>query len=123
MKHVLFGILFFMTGSISFAQTANTASCTSAKNLKDGVISGKIELTLPTQLSPDDVASYAKYYEPFFYVDFNSKNHTATFQMVSNTSESRRVILRFLSANQIQGVVVDGKSYQLQDFFQNFLEK
>jgi hypothetical protein len=112
-----------MTGSISFAQTANTASCPSAKNLKDGVISGKIELTLPTQLSPDDVASYAKYYEPFFYVDFNSKNHTATFQMVSNTSESRRVILRFLSANQIQGVVVDGKSYQLQDFFQNFLEK
>ena len=123
MKNILFGILFFMTGSISFAQIANTASCPSAKNLKDGVISGKIELTMPVQLSPEDVAGYAKYYEPFFYVDFNSKNHMATFQMVSNTSESRRVILRFLSANQIQAVVVDGKSYQLQDFFQNFLEK
>jgi hypothetical protein len=43
--------------------------------------------------------------------------------MVSNTPESRRVILRFLSANQIQTVLVDGKSYQLADFYQNFLEK
>jgi hypothetical protein len=112
-----------VTGSISFAQSANSASCSSSKNLHEGVVSGKIELILPSQLSPEDVASYAKYYEPFFYVDFNSKNHVATFQMVSNTSESRRVILRFLSANQIQTVVVDGKSYQLQDFYQNFLEK
>jgi hypothetical protein len=123
MKHVLFGILFFLTGSISIAQTANTASCPSSKMLKEGVSSGKIEVTLPSPLSPEDVASYAKYYEPFFFVDFNSKNHVATFQMVSNTADSRRVILRFLSANQIQIVVVDGKSYQLQDFYQNFLEK
>lgn len=123
MKHVLFGILFFLTGSISFGQTANTASCPSSKNLKSGIASGKIEVTLPNQLTPEDVASFAKYYEPFFFVDFNSKNHVATFQMVTNTPESRRVILRFLSANQIQIVVVDGKSYQLQDFYQNFLEK
>ncbi|MEY3843588.1 MAG: hypothetical protein RL293_10 [Bacteroidota bacterium] len=123
MKHVLFGILFFLSGSISFAQTANTASCPSSKNLKEGVASGKIEVTLPNQLSPEDVATFAKYYEPFFFVDFNSKNHVATFQMVNNTSDSRRVILRFLSANQIQTVLVDGKSYQLQDFYQNFLEK
>ncbi|MEI8116524.1 MAG: hypothetical protein WCH03_03205 [Flavobacteriia bacterium] len=123
MKHVLFGILFFLTGSISFGQTTNTASCPSSKNLKSGVASGKIEVTLPNQLSPEDVASFAKYYEPFFFVDFNSKNHVATFQMVTNTPESRRVILRFLSANQIQSVLVDGKSYQLQDFYQNFLEK
>lgn len=123
MKHVLFGILFFLSGSISFAQTANTASCPLSKNLKEGVASGKIEVTLPNQLSPEDVATFAKYYEPFFFVDFNSKNHVATFQMVNNTADSRRVILRFLSANQIQTVLVDGKSYQLQDFYQNFLEK
>jgi len=123
MKHVLFGILFFLSGSISFAQTANTASCPSSKNLKEGVASGKIEVTLPNQLSPEDVANFAKYYEPFFFVDFNSKNHVATFQMVNNTADSRRVILRFLSANQIQTVLVDGKSYQLHDFYQNFLEK
>lgn len=123
MKHVLFGILLFFTGSISFAQTVNTASCSSSKQLKEGVSSGKIEVILPSHLTPEDVASYAKYYEPFFFVDFNSKNHTATFQMVSNTAESRRVILRFLSANQIQTITVDGRSYQLQDFYQKFLEK
>jgi hypothetical protein len=123
MKHVLFGILFFVTGSISFAQTTNFASCPSSNNLKEGVISGKIEMTLPNQLSPEDVASNAKYYEPFFLVDFNSKNHKATFNMVSNTPNSRRVILRFLAANQIHTVVVEGKSLQLQDFYQNFLEK
>ncbi len=123
MKHVLFGILFFITGSISIAQTANTASCSSLRNLKEGVVSGKIEVTLPSQLSSEDVANFAKYYEPFFNVDFNSMSHVATFQMVSNTADSRRVILRFLSASQIQTVIVDGKSYFLQDFYQNFLEK
>ena len=96
MKHVFFGVLFFLTGSISIAQTANTASCSSTKNVKEGVLSGNIEVILPSQLSPEDVASFAKYYEPFFFVDFNSKNHIATFQMVTNTPESRRVILRFL---------------------------
>jgi hypothetical protein len=123
MKHVLFGILFLFSACISFAQTANSATCSSVKNLKEGVSKGKIELTLPSQLSPEDVASYAKYYEPFFLVDYNSKNHVATFQMVSNTVEARRVILRFLGANQIQTVIIEGKSYQLQDFYQNFLEK
>lgn len=123
MKHVLFGIFFLFSGSIAFSQVANTASCSSITHLKEGVASGRIEVILPSQLSPEDVASYAKYYEPFFYVDFNSKNHVATFQMVSNTSEARRVIIRFLAANQIQTVNIDGKSYQLQDFYQNFLEK
>jgi hypothetical protein len=122
MKHLLFGILFFVTGSISFAQTANSASCPSSKTLKEGVVSGKIEVTLPNQLSSEDVASYAKYYEPFFYVDFNSKNHVATFQMVSNTPDSRRVILRFLSANQIQNVIVEGRVYTANDFYEAFLK-
>ena len=123
MKHVLFGFFFLLSGSFAFSQAANTASCTSVKNLKEGVSSGHIEVTLPSHLTPDEVASYAKYYEPFFLVDFNVKNHVATFQMVSNTSDARRVIIRFLAANQIQTVTIEGKSYQLQDFYQNFLEK
>jgi hypothetical protein len=123
MKHVLFGIFFLFTGSYSFSQVANTASCSSIKNLKEGVSSGHIEVTLPSQLTPEEVASFAKYYEPFFYLDFNAKNHVATFQMVSNTADARRVIIRFLAANQIQTVTIEGKSYQLQDFYQNFLEK
>ena len=123
MKKVLFGFLLFFSASFTFAQTANSASCASSKQLKEGISAGKIEIILPSQLTAEEVASYGKYYEPFFYVDLNAKNHTATFQMVSNTSESRLVILRFLSANQIQNVIVDGKSFLLQDFYQNFLEK
>lgn len=123
MKHVLFGFFFLLSGSFAFSQVGNTASCTSVKNLKEGVSSGNIEVTLPSQLTPEEVASFAKYYEPFFNVDFNSKNHVATFQMVSNTSDARRVIIRFLAANQIQTVIIEGKSYPLQDFYQNFLEK
>ena len=123
MKHVLFGILFFLTGSISFTQTANSATSNSAKNLTEGISTGKIELILPSQLSSEDVASYAKYYEQFFSVEFNAKNHVANLKMVSNTPESRRVILRFLAANQIQNVIIEGKSYPLLDFYQSFLDK
>ena len=123
MKHVLFGILFFLTGSISYAQTANSASSHSVNNLTAGISTGKIELILPSQLSSEDVASSSKYYEQFFLVEFNAKNHVATFNMVSNIPESRRVILRFLAANQIQSVIIEGKSYPLQDFYQSFLEK
>jgi hypothetical protein len=123
MKKVLFGFLLSFSASLSFAQTTNSASCSSSKHLKEGISSGKIEIVLPSQLTAEEVASFGKYYEPYFFVDFNANNHVATFQMVSNTSESRLVILRFLSANQIQNVIVDGKSYLLQDFYQNFLEK
>jgi hypothetical protein len=123
MKHVLFGIFFLLSGSFAISQTANSASCSSVKNLKVGVSAGHIEVTLPSQLTAEEVAGFAKYYEPFFYVDFNAKNHVATFQMVSNTADARRVIIRFLAANQIQTVTIEGKSYQLQDFYQNFLEK
>ena len=42
--------------------------------------------------------------------------------MVTNDSSSRRVIARFLSANQIASVVVENKVFTLNDFFENFLK-
>jgi hypothetical protein len=65
---------------------------------------------------------YAKFYTNMFTVDFDAKSHVATFHMVSNDANSRRVILRFLSANQIVNVQVAERNYDLGTFFDNFLQ-
>ena len=57
-----------------------------------------------------------------FTIGFDEKSHLATFNMVTNDENSRRVITRFLSANQIQSVVVENKVFTLGDFFDNFLK-
>ena len=111
MKKVLLGFFFALTGMISFAQTAHVASCTSISHLKEGVSSGNVELVLPQEITAELVAENAQYYVPFFTVSYNENNHLATFQMVANTSDARRVIIRFLSANQINTVLVEGKQY------------
>ena len=57
-----------------------------------------------------------------FTVDFNAKSHVATFHMLTNDANSRRVILRFLGANQIANVQVADRAYDLGAFFENFLQ-
>jgi hypothetical protein len=42
--------------------------------------------------------------------------------MIANDPNARRVILRFLSANQIVAVQVENKSYDLGAFFENYLQ-
>ena len=74
------------------------------------------------QTNKENIEEYGKYYVKIFTINFDEKSHLATFNMVTNDSNSRRVIARFLSANEIASVVVENKVFTLNDFFENFLK-
>ena len=116
----LFCILFF-SASLN-AQVVGSASCKSKASLLAGKEAGVIEITLPKSVIKENVEEYGSYYVKILTIGFDEKTHLATFNMVTNDENSRRVILRFLSANQIQSVVVENKVFTLGDFYDNFLK-
>ena len=122
MKKLSFLLLALVLNFLAFGQKSLTAAVTSKKDLANGLQSGHIELILPAEVSEENVTMYAKYYTNMFTVDFNANTHVATFHMLSNDANSRRVILRFLSANQIVYVQVADSIFDLGSFFDNYLD-
>lgn len=107
---------------MGYSQDIRIASCASKASLIEGKNNGKIMLHLPQSVTADEVKENAVYYERSFTVAFDEKSHDATFQMLVNDPNTRRVILRFLAASQIQSVTVEGKTYSSSEFYENFLK-
>jgi len=107
---------------LGYSQDIRIANCASKTSLLEGKNSGKIVLRLPQSVTADEVKENAVYYERSFTVSFDEKTHDATFQMLVNDANTRRVILRFLAASQIQSVTVEGKTYSSSEFYENFLK-
>lgn len=122
MKKVAFLFIALCLNLLVFGQKSLSASAKNSTELKGGVASGHIQLILPSEVTAENVTTYAKYYTNMFTVDFDEKSHLATFHMITNDTFSRRVILRFLSANQIVSVQVENKNYDLGTFFENYLQ-
>ena len=122
MKKLTLLVLALGLNLLVFGQKTLSASAANLAELKGGVASGHIQLTLPAEVTEENVIMYAKYYTNMFTVDFNAKSHVATFHMITNDANSRRVILRFLGANQIVNVQVADRAYDLGAFFDNFLQ-
>lgn len=122
MKKILFAVVFLIGTTVSFGQDNNTAICGTKIAFTQGKDAGKILMKLPANVSSEDVQMYAAYYEKSFTVNFNPQSHEVTFNMVTNDANSRRIILRFLSANQIQNVIVENRVYTITDFYENFLK-
>ena len=122
MKKLATSFLFLMLVFLGYSQDIRIASCTSKSTLIEGKNAGKIVLHLPQSITADEVKENAVYYERTFTVTFDEKSHDATFQMLVNDANARRVILRFLAASQIQSVSVEGKTYSASDFYENFLK-
>jgi hypothetical protein len=122
MKKLTLLVLALGLNLLVFGQKTLSATASNLAELKGGIASGNIQLTLPAEVSEENVIMYAKYYTNMFTVDFNAKSHVATFHMLTNDANSRRVILRFLGANQIATVQVADRAYDLGAFFDNFLQ-
>lgn len=119
MKSLLFSLVFILIGFVSFSQEAVIPS---AEVFKKSVLDGKITMTLPSEITNENVTKYSKYYTAFFTTAFEAKSHKITFDMVNNDAKSRRVIIRFLSANGVQFVKVGESSLPLANFYDSYLK-
>jgi hypothetical protein len=122
MKTLLTSIFFVVGSFILNAQDGKTALCSSKATLVKGVSTGIIEIKLHEAITKEDVEKYASYYKNIFTVSFDEKSRLASIKMLQNTSANRMVILRFLGANQVQNVIVEGKLFTLNDFYENYLK-
>ena len=119
MKSLFFSLVFVLVGFIGYAQEASVQS---AEDFKKSVVDGKITMTLPAEITKENVSKYSAYYTPFFTTEFDEKNHQIKFNMVNNDGKSRRVVLRFLSANGIQFVKVGDQSLPMSNFYEAYLK-
>ena len=118
MKSLLFSFVFVLAGFLCFSQEA---IITDSEVFKKSVVDGNISMTLPMEITNDDVQKYSKYYTAFFTTAFDAKSHHVTFNMVNNDPKSRRVIIRFLSANGIQFARIGDRALPLSDFYDAYL--
>ena len=119
MKSFFFSLVFVLLGFVTYAQEASVQS---AQDFKKSVVDGKITMTLPAEITNEQVSKYSKYYVSFFTTEFDEQNHQIKFNMVNNDGKSRRVVLRFLSANGIQFVKVGDQSLPMSNFYEAYLK-
>jgi len=119
MKSLLFSLVFVLVGFVSFSQEVMIPS---AEEFKKSVVDGNITMTLPGEISNEDVSKYSKYYTSFFTTEFDVTSHQVSFKMVNNDPKSRRVIIRFLSANGIQFARVGENTLPLSNFYEEYLK-
>ena len=74
MKKVAFLFIALCLNLLVFGQKTLSASAKNMAELKGGVASGHIQLTMPNEVTAENVAMYAKYYTNMFTVDFDEKS-------------------------------------------------
>jgi hypothetical protein len=116
-------LMIFGLSTISMAQeNTGTAIGPTAKEFASGKTSGKYTFTLPEGVVAEEVAQTTKYYTHYFTVDYVASSREAKINMVSNDEKSRNVIVRFLVANGVKEVSVDGTLVPVADLYEKFLK-
>jgi hypothetical protein len=119
MKSYLLTLIVFFFSFVGFSQEASVSS---SETLKNSVASGAISMILPDNVTSESVKKYSKYYTSYFTTSFDEASHEVTFNMIQNESKSRRVIVRFLSANGVQFVKVGETSLPVSNFYELYLK-
>jgi hypothetical protein len=123
MNKLFFLITFLVFSFSSFSQQSkNEAISLGKEDLVEAKKNGVFSFILPEGNTPEKVSENAKYYNMYFIVKFDVDRRDASLRMISNDEKSRRIICRFLSASGVEKVIVDGKVFQIEDYFQTFLK-
>jgi hypothetical protein len=122
MKLYVFGFFIFMfLQSINAQEVKLSAISEEAKELLKSKEKGVFKFTFPNNISKVEIDQSANYYTSFFTVNFEESSHNVLITMIENNSTSRRVIMRFMAANKISNISVDGVMIPVHDFYEKYL--
>ena len=112
-------VIFVLVSGFSFSQdkifeakVAKTADFTENKS------KGEFYFSFPDATKKEAVDKSAAFYTEFFTVQYDERSHLVSIKMVQNDEKSRHIISRFLIANKITQVNMDGTLYKVDDFYQ-----
>ena len=94
----------------------------SKKELVSGKETGAYRITLPAQMTKEDVTKSAGFYVHNFTVNFDEKTKEAKISMVTNDARNRQIIVRFMTACGVRHMNVEGSMMEMQDFFETYLK-
>ena len=103
-------------------ENSNLAFVSSKSDVVEGKISGIFKFTLPNSAVQEDVDKSASYYVHNFTVNFDNASKVAEIKMVSNDENSRKIIVRFLSACGIQSINIEDKVIDIYPFYETYLK-
>lgn len=122
MKTVFCSFIFAIgLSTMSYAQEAIAIS-PSKTEIAAGKTSGKFKFVLPEGTKAEDVAQNSQYYTNYFTVVFDEASRVADITMISNDERARAVVIRFLSANSVGKVSIDGKVVSISEYFDTYLK-
>ncbi len=121
MRHLFFTI-FLTVGVLSVAQQITVTSNLSASDIKKEAKLGHFQWVFPEKTTLESIQNTAKYYTSSFTYTFNETTKTVDVYPINDAEEVRRVMLRFLGANQVSQIKVGEESYELWTYFESFMK-
>lgn len=121
MRHLFFTI-FLTVGVLSVAQQITVTSNLSSSDIKKEAKIGHFQWVFPEKTTAESIQNTAKYYTTSFTYTFNETTKTVDVYPINDSEEVRRVMLRFLGANQVSQIKVGEESYELWTFFESFMK-
>ena len=121
MRHLFFTI-FLTVGVLCVAQQITVTSNLSSSDIKKEAKLGHFQWVFPEKTTAESIQNTAKYYMASFTYTFNETTKTVDVYPINDSEEVRRVMLRFLGANQVSQIKVGEESYELWTFFESFMK-
>lgn len=121
MKVLVTTLVLILGMTVANAQS-NVAIVKSKSDVTSIRDNGKGMISLPSNLTAEDVQSKAKYYTHYFTVNFDAGSHVATITMVENDERSRSVIYRFLLACDVKSVKIEGAELTTDEFYSTYIK-
>jgi hypothetical protein len=113
---------FVLFGTIAIAQQRTVKSTLNAIEITKEATAGHFQWVFPDETTADEIENTAKYYTTFFTYKYNVDNKTVDVYPVQDSEETRRVMLRFLGANQVNKILVGEEEFELYSYYEKFMK-
>ena len=122
MSRYLISLIVLLACTHFTAQQQSINTVFSSEEMLKEAKSGHFQWVFPTQTTQEEITNLAKYYTTSFTYTFNSDSKIVDVYPVVDSEDTRRVMLRFLGANQIKEIKVGEVSYELYVFYEKFMK-
>ena len=118
----IFLAIFMAIGLSGIAQQITVSSKLTASEITKEAKLGHFQWIFPAQTTAESIQNTAKYYTTSFTYTYDATTQKVDVYPVADSDEVRRIMLRFLGANQVNKIVVGEESYELYSFYEKYMK-
>lgn len=116
-------LVLVLAGATAFkAQQITVISKLSTQEIELEATKGHFQWVFPEGTTSENLEKMAKYYSTSFTYTFNNETRMVDVYPVADSEDTRRIMLRFLGANQVQKITVGEEEYELYMFYEKFMK-